>query len=92
MNLYKRESLLPLLNPATITALKNIYGLSLRHIAARLNCRPQNAHYLLKNDCLKDWHKEKILDLFFDHGLEAAELILIHTMTAKRGQNHAIDQ
>jgi predicted DNA-binding protein YlxM (UPF0122 family) len=72
-----------LLTPATITALKNIYGLSLKHIAVRLNVTPQAVFYLLKNDRLKDYQKQIILDLLLDHGLEYTELILINTMTNK---------
>jgi transcriptional regulator with XRE-family HTH domain len=84
MNTYKRDSLLDLLDPDTIKALKNIYGLSLKHLAARLNMTPQAVFYLLKNDRLKEYQKEIILSLFQDHGLESAELIVLHTMIQKR--------
>lgn len=73
-----------MLDPATIKALINIYSLSLKHLAARLNMTPQAVFYLLKNERLKDYQKEIILILFQDHGLETAELILLHTMIIKR--------
>jgi hypothetical protein len=84
MNNYKKDSLNDLLDPATIKALKNIYGLGLKHLAARLNITPQVIFYLLKNDWIKDYQKEAILQLFQDHGLEAAELIVLHTILTKR--------
>lgn len=89
LQLYKKESLLMLLNPATITAIKNIYGLSLKHLSLKLNLTPQAVSYILLNDCLKDWQKEKILDLYISHGLEVSELIFVHTMITKRGTTYA---
>ncbi|MFE4352459.1 hypothetical protein [Peribacillus butanolivorans] len=83
MNLHKQELLLDLLDSQTITALKQIYGITLRHLAARLDLTPQAIHYGLKNSTLKAYQKMAIYQAFKDRGLEISELILIHTMLNK---------
>ncbi|KQU17808.1 hypothetical protein ASG65_26190 [Bacillus sp. Leaf13] len=85
MNQYKEQSLLDLLDPATIKALLNIYGLGLKHLGVRLHLTPQAVFYLIKNDKLKDWQRARILSLFQDHGMEGMELVLINQMVNRKG-------
>jgi hypothetical protein len=85
MNSYNKNLLIDLLDPSTIKALMSIYQIRLKHIAVRLNgVSKQAVKYHLDRGSFKAWQKEVILDLFIDHGLEAAELILINTMTNKK--------
>ncbi|MCK2018858.1 hypothetical protein [Peribacillus frigoritolerans] len=81
---YDQRALLNLLDPTTIQGLLNIYNLSLKHVAGRMDCTVPAVHYLIKNDKLKDWQKERILELFSDHGLEVAELLLVNQMVNRR--------
>lgn len=85
MNQYKKESLIDLLDPITIKAVSSLYQIRLKHIAIRLNVTKQAVKYHLDRSSFQDWQKEVILHLFMDHGLEAAELILIHTISNKKG-------
>ncbi|MBN3556054.1 hypothetical protein JYA63_17375 [Fictibacillus nanhaiensis] len=90
MNNYSKHTILELLDPVTIKAVTALYQLRLKHIGYRLNCTPQAVKYNLDNDSFKQWQKEKILDLFMDHGIEVAELILINSMAIKKGKNYEI--
>jgi hypothetical protein len=86
MNRYDKTELLKLLDSATISAILRIYGITYKHLAIKLNCTRPNVSYHIKHDSFKGFEREVILDLFFQHGLEVVELMLINNMvkTAKK--------
>ncbi|QFT88070.1 hypothetical protein FIU87_05405 [Bacillus sp. THAF10] len=84
MNTYDKSKLINLLDSATITALLRLYGLNYKHFAIRFNVTREAIHYRMKTDCWKAYERELILELFISHGLEMAELMLIHQMVTKR--------
>lgn len=81
---YEKKAFLQLLDPQTIQSMMRIYRINLKHIAGRLGISRQGTHYLLKEDRLKDYQKEIILQLLTDYGAEYLEILLIHTMIHKQ--------
>lgn len=84
MKSYDKSKLISLLDADTISALLRIYGLGYKNLAVRFHVTREAIYYRQKTDCWKPYEREMILDLFVSHGLEMAELMLIHQMTNKR--------
>ncbi|WP_066385483.1 hypothetical protein [Neobacillus mesonae] len=83
---YDKAELLMLLDSATIKALLRLYGLGYKSIAVRFGVTRPAINYMLRHDSFKDYQRQILLDLFFQLGMEATELILINKMINTTGR------
>lgn len=84
---YNKAELLKLMDAPTITALLRIYDIKYPTLAFKFSCSRQNIVYLMKHDAFKEYQRQALYELFKSYGMEDLELILLHNMTAKRGDS-----